>query len=75
MVSLDQLHVGQRASIGSIKGSDSLVQRLMEMGMLEGEEVEVIAFAPLGDPMEIQLRDYRLGLRRAEAACILVSPL
>jgi ferrous iron transport protein A len=74
MPSLDQLRVGQRASIEAVEGSDSLVQRLLEMGLLEGEEVEVVGFAPLGDPMEIRLRDYRLSLRRSEAARILVLP-
>jgi len=43
--------------------------------MLEGEPIEVIGFAPLGDPMEIRLRDYRLSLRRTEAACITVSDI
>jgi len=42
---------------------------------LEGDEVEVVAFAPLGDPMEIRLRDYRLSLRRSEAARVRVSLL
>jgi ferrous iron transport protein B len=45
------------------------------MGLLEGEEVEVVGFAPLGDPMEIRLPDYRLSLRRTEAARVAVSPL
>jgi ferrous iron transport protein A len=44
----------------------------MEMGLLEDEELEVLGFAPLGDPMEIRLRDYRLSLRRSEAARIRV---
>jgi Fe2+ transport system protein FeoA len=73
--SLDQLAQGQRACIASIDGVDSLVQRLLEMGLLEGEEVEVLGFAPLGDPMEIRLRDYRLCLRKQEAARIRVTPL
>ena len=50
-----------------------LVQRLLEMGLLEGEEIEVLGFAPLGDPMEIRLRDYRLSLRRSEAARVTVT--
>jgi len=75
MTTLDQLRVGQRAKIDSLQGSDSLVQRLLEMGLLEGEEVEVVGFAPLGDPMEIRLPDYRLSLRRTEAARVAVSPL
>ena len=75
MASLDQLRVGQRAAIRALRGDDSLVQRLLEMGLLEGEEVEVIGFAPFGDPMEIRLRDYRLSLRRSEAARVVVLPL
>jgi ferrous iron transport protein A len=54
---------------------DGLVQRLMEMGLLEGEEVEVVGFAPMGDPMEVRLGDYRLSLRRVEAARVHVEPL
>jgi ferrous iron transport protein A len=71
--SLDQLKPGQKARIQSMTGEPSLLQRLMEMGLLEGEVVEVVSFAPLGDPMEIRLRDYRLSLRRREAACIAVA--
>jgi ferrous iron transport protein A len=73
MPSLDQLRPGQRGRIDAISGHDALGQRLQEMGLLEGEEVEVIGFAPLGDPMHIRLRDYRLSLRRNEAARILVT--
>jgi len=73
MPSLDELAVGQCGCIQGIAGSDALVQRLLEMGLLEGEPVEVVGFAPLGDPMEIRLRDYRLSLRRREAACITVN--
>ena len=72
MPSLDQLQTGQRACLEALEGSDGLAQRLMEMGLLEGEQVEVVGFAPLGDPMEIRLRDYRLSLRRREAARITV---
>jgi ferrous iron transport protein A len=75
MASLDQLQVGQRARIDAIRGEDALVQRLLEMGLLEGEEVEVVGFAPLGDPMDIRLRDYRLSLRRREAARVSVRVL
>ena len=63
-------HAGQRARIEALQGNASLVQRLLEMGLLEGETIEVLGFAPLGDPMEIRLRDYRLSLRRCEAARI-----
>ncbi len=75
MATLDQLLAGQRARIESIRGDDALVQRLLEMGLLEGEEVEVVGFAPLGDPMDVRLRDYRLSLRRREASRIDVQVL
>jgi ferrous iron transport protein A len=75
MVPLDQLRAGERGRIALLKGDDAILQRLMEMGLLEGDEVEVIGFAPLGDPVEIRLADYRLSLRRSEAARVLVTPL
>jgi Fe2+ transport system protein FeoA len=71
-VTLDELTIGERGRIDAIAGDDALLQRLLEMGLLEGEEVEVIAVAPLGDPIEIRLRDYRLSLRRREAARVTV---
>jgi ferrous iron transport protein A len=74
MASLDQLQRGQRGTVTSIAGDDAIGQRLLEMGLLEGEEIEVLGFAPLGDPMEIRLRDYRLSLRRSEAARITIQP-
>jgi Fe2+ transport system protein FeoA len=72
---LDQLRVGQRARIDALEGVDSLAQRLMEMGLLEGTEVELVRFAPLGEPIEVRLGDYCLSLRRREAARIRVTPL
>jgi Fe2+ transport system protein FeoA len=73
MLTLDQLRVGQRCRVESLQGDDALVQRLLEMGLLEGEDVEVMTIAPLGDPIEIRLRDYRLSLRRREAARVQVQ--
>jgi ferrous iron transport protein A len=75
MRSLDQLTAGSRARLAALHGDGPIVQRLYEMGLLEGEEVEVVGFAPLGDPMEIRLRDYRLSLRRNEARLIEVEPI
>ena len=73
MPSLDQLRPGQAGRIESLAGDDALVQRLLEMGLFEGETVEVVGVAPLGDPLELRLRDYRLSLRRSEAARIRVE--
>src|SRR5438132_5534739 len=73
MLPLHELKPGQRASIESVQADDAIGQRLLEMGLLEGEQIQVIGFAPLGDPMEILLRDYRLSLRRTEAARVRVK--
>jgi Fe2+ transport system protein FeoA len=73
--SLDRLTPGQRGRVVSLAGEPRLLQRLMEMGLLEGDEVEVLAVAPLGDPLEVRLRDYRLSLRREDAAGVEVQPL
>ena len=73
MPSLDQLNSGQRARVEALAGDDVIAQRIMEMGLLEGEEIEVLGFAPLGDPMEVRLGDYRLSLRRSEAARVQVE--
>jgi ferrous iron transport protein A len=75
MSTLDQLRPGSRARVDSLDGPPGLVQRLLEMGLLDGEEVEVVRLAPLGDPMEVRLRDYCLSLRRSEAALVRVTPL
>jgi ferrous iron transport protein A len=71
-VPLDRLRPGEGGRVATLEGGDALTQRLMEMGLLEGEDVEVLAVAPLGDPIEIRLGDYRLSLRRREAARVLV---
>jgi ferrous iron transport protein A len=61
--------------VTALQGDAGLVQRLFEMGLFEGEEIELIGFAPLGDPLEIRLQDYRLSLRRREAALVQVEVL
>jgi ferrous iron transport protein A len=75
MLTLNQLRRGQRATIAGIEGEDALMQRLLEMGLLEGEEVEILGIAPFGDPLEILVQNYRLSLRKSEAARIIVKIL
>jgi len=74
VVPLDDLPRGTPAIITTILGSDNITQRLLELGLLDGDTVEIVAVAPLGDPLEIRLRHGCLSLRRAEAARILVEP-
>jgi ferrous iron transport protein A len=68
MATLDQLRPGHRAEVLSLAGDPGLVQRLYDLGLVEGETVELVALAPLGDPIEIRLGNSRLSLRKAEAA-------
>jgi ferrous iron transport protein A len=75
MPTLADLSPGQKAEVLSVSGDPALVQRLYEFGLLEGERVEVVALAPLGDPIEIRFANSRLSLRKAEAANIAVQLL
>jgi Fe2+ transport system protein FeoA len=70
--SLVDLPLGQHAEIVSIDCERRLSRRLMEMGLLPGTGVRVVRVAPLGDPIELRIRNYSLSLRRAEAAKISV---
>ena len=72
---LNELKIDQRALIVDIAGDDGIAIRLMEMGLTEGEEITLIGFAPLGDPIEFLIRGYRLSLRKAEAERVAVTAL
>lgn len=75
-IPLDQLPIGQRGRItGYRRTHPALLQRLLEMGLTRGVEVQVQRFAPLGDPMELTLRGYQLSVRLQEAALVEVEPL
>lgn len=71
----DLQHIGQRARILDVSGDDGVAVRIMEMGLIEGEEATVVGFAPFGDPIEFAIRGYRLSLRKSEAARVLIEPL
>ena len=72
MKTLDTLHAGERARIVEISGDDAVAVRLMEMGLVEGAEIEHLGAAPLGDPLEFLIRGYRLSLRTTEAHRVFV---
>lgn len=74
-MTLDQIPRGTSARIRDVTGDDTLAIRLMEMGLIEGEEIELIGAAPLGDPLEFSVRGYRLSLRANEARRVLVDLL
>jgi len=70
---LSALAPGTGGKVTEIKVPGASRPRLMEMGLLIGTPVELVRFAPLGDPVEIKVRGYHLTLRRHEADQILVS--
>jgi Fe2+ transport system protein FeoA len=74
MASLADMRPGMRAQVLDVGGEESLAQRLLDMGLIEGASVEFLRAAPLGDPIEIRLDDrYNLSLRRVDAANVSVS--
>jgi ferrous iron transport protein A len=71
-VSLDRLRAGASARVLAVKGTGPIARRLMEMGVVPGAPVRVVKSAPLGDPLEVRVRNYHLALRRSEAQTISV---
>ncbi len=70
---LTSLEVGSRAVVTEIKIPAENRGRILEMGLLVGTTIELVRFAPLGDPVEIKVRGYNLSLRKHEAEQILVT--
>jgi len=75
MTQLAELKVGSRGRVTGIDGSDEIATRLLEMGVTPGVECRMVGSALLGDPLEIEIRGYRLSLRRAEARRVEVEVL
>jgi ferrous iron transport protein A len=73
--SLSKLRPGARARILKLGAVGPVKRRLMDMGLLPGEEIAVEKVAPLGDPLEVRVRSYALSLRKSEAQEIAVEVL
>ena len=71
---LASLKPGASATVCEIRVPAENRGRLLEMGLLVGTPVELVRFAPLGDPVEIKVRGYHLTIRKHEAELILVQP-
>ena len=69
---LTSLEVGQSATVSEIRVPPERRIRILEMGLLVGTGIELVRFAPLGDPVEIRIRGYNLSLRKQDAELILV---
>ncbi len=70
---LSQMGLGQKAIIDDFVVASDDCERIEEMGLTPGEEIEIVRYAPLGDPIEIKIRGYSLSLRRQEAELIRVT--
>ena len=66
-MTLRDLKVGQSGVIARIGTTGALKQRFMDMGITKGVEVKIIKIAPLGDPIEVEIRGYNLSIRKADA--------
>lgn len=71
-IPLSQLKVGEQGIITNIRTNGAARQRLLAMGMVRGETVQVERVAPLGDPIDLLIKNYHLSLRKLEASEILV---
>lgn len=72
-MTLRQMKVGQRGRIREIALPADTQQRLAELGLLPGVDVEVVHLAPLGDPMAIECQGMRMGMRMSDAGAIVVE--
>ncbi len=71
--SLDELEVGKKAVVKMISGEKDIKRRLLDMGLVPGTELRVEKVAPLGDPIDINLKGYHLSLRKDEARAVKVE--
>lgn len=74
-MTLKELEIGKSAVVTQVGGEGALRQHFLDMGMIPGAEVTVVKFAPMGDPMELQIHGYELTLRLAEAEQIEIKPI
>lgn len=73
MKTLKDVPVGQSAKVLRLKGEGAIKRRIMDMGITKGVDIFVRKVAPLGDPMEITVRNYELSLRKADAELVEVE--
>ena len=73
MTSLNNIKVGDRVKVTKLEGQGALKRRIMDMGITKGVEIFVRKVAPLGDPMQLQVRGYELTIRKADANLIMVE--
>lgn len=73
MPTLKQVKPGETVTVQRINGQGPVMRRIMDMGITKGAEIYVRKVAPLGDPIEVRVRDYELSIRKADAELIEVK--
>ena len=73
MKTLNELEIGQSATVVRLLGAGAVKRRIMDMGLTKGTEVKVRKVAPAGDPIEITVRGYELSIRKDEATQVEIS--
>ena len=74
-MTLKDLDIGQSAIVTTVGGEGALRQHVLDMGVIPGAVVQLVMFAPMGDPMELRIHEYQLTLRLADAAQIQARPI
>lgn len=75
MKTLKDAKVGETVKVLKLHGQGAIKRRIMDMGITKGVQIYVRKFAPLGDPMELQVRGYELSLRKADADIIEIEEI
>ena len=70
---MSDMAIGEGGTVLSIQGRGNIQHRLIDMGVVKGTKVSVFKVAPLGDPVEIKMKNFELSLRKNEAAMIMVA--
>ena len=73
MKTLREVKVGETVKVVKLHGEGAVKRRIMDMGITKGVEIYVRKVAPLGDPVEVTVRDYELSLRKADAEMVEVE--
>lgn len=70
---LNEVKIGDSCTVTKLNDSGEIRRRIMDMGITKGAEISVLKVAPLGDPIDLSVRGYRLSLRKSDAANIEVA--
>ena len=73
MKTLREAGIGETVTVAKVNGEGAVKRRIMDMGITKGVEIFIRKAAPLGDPVEVNVRGYELSLRKADAENILVN--